>query len=216
LRALRLTPRTEAAPDETEPDIPARYARRMRPSASTIAMAAGGVPFRTFSDARQGQALTHDVGGASARARGFDVPHRPPEDAARVLWSVSAGHDFTLFEHFQADEAGHAQHFDEALAALGAFDAFARAVIATRPDDACVLICSDHGNVEDLSTRGHTLNRVAFLQFGGPFDSARGEAGSVCGHTGATFTPSEVEGRAALENVADVGRWVLAALGVSR
>ena len=29
-----------------------------------------------------------------------------------------------------------------------------------------MLVCSDHGNVEDLSTRSHTLNRVPVLGFG--------------------------------------------------
>jgi 2,3-bisphosphoglycerate-independent phosphoglycerate mutase len=41
-------------------------------------------------------------------------------------------------------------------------------VIARRPADAAVVICSDHGNVEDLSTRGHTLNQVPVLAFGAP------------------------------------------------
>jgi 2,3-bisphosphoglycerate-independent phosphoglycerate mutase len=40
--------------------------------------------------------------------------------------------------------------------------------VAQRPDDAAVLIVSDHGNVEDLSTRNHTLHDVALLSFGVP------------------------------------------------
>jgi phosphopentomutase len=73
--------------------------------------------------------------------------------------------------------------------ALHTFDRFARAVIARRPDDAQVLICSDHGNAEDLSTRSHTRANVALLSFGAPLP--------------------------ALENIADVGRYVLTQLGVA-
>ena len=95
------------------------------------------------------------------------------------------------FEHFLADEAGHAQDADAARDALLRFDTFARAVIASRPADAQVLICSDHGNVEDLSTRGHTHNRVAVLHFG------------------ATTPPP-------MHTVADVGAAALTLLGVDR
>ena len=54
-----------------------------------------------------------------------------------------------------------------------------------------VIVCSDHGNVEDLSTRGHTLNRVPVLYFGP--------------------TPREVLPR--LRDVSDVGRVVLLLMG---
>ena len=92
------------------------------------------------------------------------VPIRSPAQAAAIFWKLAA--DFTLFEHYLADEAGHAQDLALAQKALSTFDAFARAVIEHRPADCQVLICSDHGNVEDLSTRGHTRNPVAVLSFG--------------------------------------------------
>jgi phosphopentomutase len=101
-----------------------------------------------------------------------------------VFWNLSR--DFTHFEHYLADEAGH--HRDGALAesALSTFDAFARAVIAARPAEALVLITSDHGNVEDLSIRSHTRNPVPLLAFGPASEGIDGVA-----------------------SVADVGQWVL-------
>ncbi len=165
--------------------------RRLKPSASTLAFAAGEVPLRTLDDAHAGLGLTHDVTGERASARGFPVPRRTPEEAADVFWRVAEGADFTLFEHYLADEAGHARDFHAAREALGTFDAFARAVLARRPAEARVLICSDHGNVEDLSTRTHTVNPVPVLYFGPP--------------------APEVE---ALATVADVGRTVLRWLDV--
>lgn len=144
--------------------IPPRFLRRLKPSASTLAMSAGNVELRTLDDARNDEGLTHDVDGSTAARRKLSVPTRSPEAAAAIFWKVAA--DFTLFEHYLADEAGHAQDLGAAQKALSTFDAFARAVIAHRPADCQVLICSDHGNVEDLSTRGHTRNRVAVLSFG--------------------------------------------------
>jgi hypothetical protein len=189
LDALKLRRRSSTTPPEFS--FPPRLEKRLKPSASTLAFAAGAVPLRTLDDARAGDGLTHDITGAHAHSRGLSVPQRTPEEAARIFWQVAEGVDFTFFEHYLADEAGHAQDFEAALLALDTFDAFARAVVALRPADARVMICSDHGNVEDLSTRSHTLNPVPVLYFGPP--------------------APEVE---ALATVADVGRTVLRWLDV--
>jgi Metalloenzyme superfamily len=146
-------------------DIPARAKRRLRPSATTAAFAAGGVPLRTLDALRAGEALAHDVTGARGVARGLSFPERTPQDAADIFWRVAAGMDFTLFEHFTADEAGHAMDVQAAQEALATFDAFARAVVETRPLDVRVLLTSDHGNVEDIRTRNHTRAPVPLLSF---------------------------------------------------
>jgi phosphopentomutase len=94
------------------------------------------------------------------------VPCRSPEEAADIFWSLARTQQFTLFEHYQADEAGHAQDFAKAHEALATFDAFARAVVERRPENQAVLITSDHGNVEDLSSKQHTRHPVPLLAFG--------------------------------------------------
>lgn len=162
LDALGLLRRPSA---RAEVELPPAALRRIKPSATTCAFAAAGVALRTLDDLRAGAGLTHDLEGVRARER-FDLPQRTPEEAAAIFWRLAAGQDFTLFEHFLADEAGHAQDFAAAARALETFDRFARQVIATRPSDACVLVCSDHGNVEDLSLRSHTLHPVPLLMFG--------------------------------------------------
>lgn len=166
--------------------IPTKYLRKVKASASKLAFAAGGVALRTFDEAREGRGLTHDIDGTQARTR-VDLPARTSAEAAEIFWGLAS--DFTLFEHYLADEAGHAQDRRAALTALATFDAFAREVISRRPDDALVVICSDHGNVEDLSSRNHTTHPVALLTFGPP-------------------PPTR------LSTVADVGRLVLEALEI--
>jgi len=144
---------------------PARR-RHLRASASTLAFAAGSVPLRTLRHVRAGQALTHDVRGRAPRAAGLQVPERTPEEAARTLLALSDAHDFTLFEHYLADVAGHAQDGAAAEATLRDFDLMLRAMLRDRPRELTVLVVSDHGNVEDLSIRQHTLNPVPLLAFG--------------------------------------------------
>jgi hypothetical protein len=162
LAALGL-PHQEGGPADVE--ISARARRRLRPSASTAAFAAGGVPLRTLDALRAGEAVAHDVTGARGVAHGLVLPLRTPLEAATAFWRLAEGMDFTLFEHFSADEAGHAQDDVSALEALATFDAFVRAVLAHRPDDTRVLVTSDHGNVEDLRTRNHTRAPVPLLAF---------------------------------------------------
>lgn len=188
LDALGLAHRQSDAADVV---IPERARRRLKPSATTSAFAAGPVCLRTFTDARRGVGLTADIDARRARERGFDVPLRTAQEAAEIFWRVGRGVDFTFFEHYLADEAGHAQDWVLAAEALQGFDAFARAVVAMRPDRTLLLICSDHGNVEDLSSRNHTLARVPLLAFG-PGNE----------HAG---TPRDL---------AEVGAWILARLGI--
>jgi hypothetical protein len=154
-------------PAEGEPELdPGALRRRARASATTVAFRAGGEPFLTWADARAGRALTHDITGARANAYGAAIPHRSPEAAAGILAKLSARNDLTLFEFFESDEAGHARSMDRALEALSRLDRFLRALLERLPAGVALVVASDHGNVEDLSTRNHTLAPVPVLGFG--------------------------------------------------
>lgn len=140
--------------------------RRPRPSATTVAFRAGRGRFRTWADARAGGGLTHDITGERARAHGLDLPVRTAEAAAGILLRLAEGSDLTLFEFFESDEAGHARSPELARAVLSRLDRFLRALVDGLPDGWALLVTSDHGNVEDLSTRNHTRNPVPVLGFG--------------------------------------------------
>jgi hypothetical protein len=140
--------------------------RRARASATTVAFAAGGGRFRTWPDVRAGRGLTHDITGARARAFGVDLPVRAPEEAAEVLRALAREHDLTVFEFFETDEAGHARSMERAIEALARLDRLLRALVAGLAPADSLVVASDHGNVEDLSTRNHTRARVPVLAFG--------------------------------------------------
>ncbi len=148
---------------EVEAGLPRR---RARASATTVAFQAGRGRFRTWADARAGGGLTHDITGERARAFGLDLPLRTPEGAAEILLRLAEETDLALFEFFESDEAGHARSHDLARAVLARLDRFLRALVAGLPDGWALLVASDHGNVEDLSTRNHTLSPVPVLGFG--------------------------------------------------
>ena len=75
--------------------------------------------------------------------------------------ALAQEYDFTLFEYFQTDLAAHSGNRETVDAVLGQLDEFMADVrlFGERPGNLLVLT-SDHGNIEDLSTRTHTLNPV--------------------------------------------------------
>ena len=136
-------------------------------AATTVAVEAAGLPFRTFEDLQEGRAVYHDFTNRFLIERDVNIPERTPEEAAAVLVRLAAEHRFTLYEHFIADRAGHEQEEAAALDILAELARFVRTVISLADlARTTVLLTSDHGNVEDLSTRNHTLNPVPTLAWG--------------------------------------------------
>jgi hypothetical protein len=169
---------------------PGFFAERPRwVSATTVAVEAAGLPFRTLADLAAGRAVFMDYTNEVLRERGFDIPARTPEEAADVLAAVAAAHRFTLYEYFITDRVGHAQDMGAALRVLEGLARFVRAVVA-RVDltRTTVMLTSDHGNVEDLSVRNHTLNFVPTVAWGPGRKTVLGRVRSL-----ADITPAIVE-----------------------
>jgi 2,3-bisphosphoglycerate-independent phosphoglycerate mutase len=147
---------------------PARRERgRGRPSASALAALAGGGRLRTLDDARAGRAVPFDFTGEVLRAHGLDAPARSLDDAGRTLAAAAAEVDLALFETFLTDKAGHAQDMAWARHEIARLERFLAALLdAIDPREQLVVVTSDHGNLEDLSTRTHTRAPVPLLAFG--------------------------------------------------
>jgi 2,3-bisphosphoglycerate-independent phosphoglycerate mutase len=136
-------------------------------SATTAAMEAAGLPFRRVADLKAGRAVYHDFTNRALIERGEDVAPRTPDEAAAVLASIVSENRFTLYEYFITDKVGHAQDMVAAKSTLKRLAAFIR-VLLTRIDlsRTSVILTSDHGNIEDLSSRSHTLNKVPTIVWG--------------------------------------------------
>lgn len=142
-------------------------AGRWRHSATTTAVLSAGLPVRMLDDLRAGRAVFHDITGEGLRSRDYDVAPTTPEEAGSRLAALAAEHDFTLFEHFLTDFAGHAQNENEARRLLGMLDRLLEAAVARVDLTATtVIVISDHGNLEDLSVKTHTRNPVPGLFIG--------------------------------------------------
>lgn len=136
-------------------------------SASTLAAVAGGGRLATLEDAFDGWAATFDLTGELAAAHGVEAPRRTPAGAARAVLDGARAHDLALFELFLTDKAGHAQDTTWARHEIDRTERFLAELLArTRPDRELVVVTSDHGNLEDLSTRSHTRADVPVLAWG--------------------------------------------------
>jgi hypothetical protein len=136
-------------------------------SATTCAVEAAGIQFNQLDDLAAGRSIFHDYTNAQLIERGFEVEARSPERACEILAEVASRHAFTLYEYFLTDTAGHKQDFARAQDILAGLAQLVRTVLEKSDlGHTTVILTSDHGNVEDLSLRNHTLNQVPTLVWG--------------------------------------------------
>ena len=136
-------------------------------SATTAAVEAAGLNFRTVSDLKAGRAVYQDFTNTLLIERGEAVNPRSADEAAAILARIAGENRFTLYEYFITDKVGHAQDMQAARDVLRNLASLIRGVLK-RIDlsTTSVILTSDHGNIEDLSSRNHTLNAVPTLVWG--------------------------------------------------
>ena len=136
-------------------------------SATTAAVEAAGLSFRTFTDLKAGHAVYQDFTNALLIARGEQVEPRTVDEAAVVLARIVGENRFTLYEYFITDKVGHAQDMQTARMVLRNLARLIREVLAGIDlHHTSVILTSDHGNIEDLSSRNHTLNPIPTIVWG--------------------------------------------------
>jgi 2,3-bisphosphoglycerate-independent phosphoglycerate mutase len=136
-------------------------------SATTAAVEAAGLRFNQVEDLRAGRAVYQDFTNAILIERGEKVDLRSPEEAGEVLAGIVATNQFTLYEYFITDKIGHEQDREAARRVLPTLAGFIRSLLAKLDlKRATVILTSDHGNIEDLSLRNHTLNPVPTIVWG--------------------------------------------------
>jgi hypothetical protein len=136
-------------------------------SATTAAVEAAGLPFRKVQDLKAGRAVYQDFTNRMLIERGEEVNVRTPEEAADVLAKIVGENQFTLYEYFITDKLGHSQDLEAAKTTLQSLAGMIRRLLNQIDlGKTSVILTSDHGNIEDLSTRNHTLNPVPTIVWG--------------------------------------------------
>ena len=136
-------------------------------SATTAAVEAAGMTFRNVTDLKNDAAVFMDFTNRVLIERGIDVSVRTEEDAAEVLAGIASQNRFTLYEYFITDKVGHEQDMPKAKKVLTSLARFIRELLMRLDlERTTVILTSDHGNIEDLSSRNHTLHQVPTIIWG--------------------------------------------------
>lgn len=137
-------------------------------SSIPMAVTNAGIELFKQEDLFAGRALSADFTGEGWRDM-LGIPETPvlsPHQAGRKLASLARGFDFSLFEYWASDYAGHKQQMDTAVRLMESFDEVLGGLMEAMDDELLVLVTSDHGNMEDMSTRRHTDAHVPALVIG--------------------------------------------------
>lgn len=147
-----------------------RRHRRVRASAPVVAATAAGTSLADLDAFTAGRAVAADLDGAtlaallSAPARAADVVGA--ERQAVALARIASEHAFTFLDVWSADRIGHRQDAAEARAFVTRLDRFLDTLLDRVTDEVTLLVTSDHGNLEDLSSPRHTHAFVPLIALG--------------------------------------------------
>ncbi len=138
-------------------------------SSIPLALTNAGIPLFTDKDYYEGNALSADFTGEGWHEfLGFpDAPIYEAEKAGKKLGELASQYDFSFFEYWASDYAGHKQDMPWAIRQLETFDSVLKGLLeAWQAEEGLIVLTSDHGNMEDLSTRKHTAAQVPLIIFG--------------------------------------------------
>lgn len=138
-------------------------------SSIPLAVTKAGIPLMTLPDLIARRAISADftADGFRERLNMPDLPVLSAREAGVRLADLAQNYDFSFFEYWLSDYAGHAQDLEKSVELLEKIDQVLGGLLAAWNDSqGLILLTADHGNLEDLSTRKHTYNPVPLLLIG--------------------------------------------------
>lgn len=141
---------------------------RTRLSVTTMTCTLAGIRLNRVNDVRTGKALTAELTNERWNQRlGYKLKIIQPKTAARRLLKIAAQYKFTLYEYYLSDHLGHLRHPNEFEQSFSELDEFLFTLLNEIDSKKMTLIvCSDHGNLEDLSVKTHTRNPALTITAG--------------------------------------------------
>lgn len=114
---------------------------------------------------RRGRAVSADLRGDYLASLDRSLPALEPEAAGLRLATLAQEVDFSFFDFWLSDSAGHRWSFARAVNLLEDLDRFLAGVVQGLKHTT-LLVTSDHGNLEDKSVKTHTEHPVPLLVAG--------------------------------------------------
>ena len=139
--------------------------RKRRVNVPVYAAQAAGLELYDLGDYRSGRGVSVDLTGDYLKQLDADLPALTPKASGERLAQEAARAALTFFDFWPTDVSGHRGSFAEAVALVEKLDDFLAGVLEPL-GDTTLLLTSDHGNLEDKTTRSHTLAPVPLLAVG--------------------------------------------------
>jgi hypothetical protein len=142
---------------------------RRRLSVTSLSALYAGLELRRYEELKNGNALSAEIDNSIwINKFSYDLELIKPGTAVDRLLSISANHHFTLFEYFLTDHLGHGRHRDQFDNWIKTLDSFLFDLLkkSENRENFTLIICSDHGNFEDISIKMHTLNPSLTIALG--------------------------------------------------
>lgn len=140
---------------------------RRRLSVTTLSCLLSNVKLNKISSLHRGKALSAEIDNERLVNRlNYKLTIIHPEVAAKRLLRIAADNHFTLFEIFHTDHLGHGRNKEYLDYFSNVLDKFLRYLFMNVKNDLTLILCSDHGNYEDLSIKMHTLNPALGITVG--------------------------------------------------
>ena len=141
---------------------------KSRLSVTAVTCRLSGIKFNRVSDVRAGRALTAELTNERWNRRlGYKLNVIQPKTAARRLLRIAEKYKFTLYEYYLSDHLGHLRLANEFETLFSEIDEFLFTLLdEVDSKKMTLIICSDHGNLEDLSVKTHTRNPAITITAG--------------------------------------------------
>ena len=144
---------------------------RRLPGAIAMAALKADIELNNAEDLAAGRAISADFTGQGwiNNLQYSSMPVLTTREAGIRLAKLSDKNDLSFFEFWISDMIGHKRDLKAASNWLSIFDQVLGELVSSWDHErGLILITSDHGNLEDLSTRKHTRNPVPALVIGAP------------------------------------------------
>lgn len=146
-------------------NLPKRFLQMI--SVTTTMLLSAHQFFFDMEDLAKGNCIYHDFTNQVLQQNYPDVPLFSPYQAGKTLARAAENYNYTLYEYFRTDQVGHRAQREQSLSILQDLEKFLQGVLENiNLNDFIVIICSDHGNMEDLNSGIHTKNPVPFMFWG--------------------------------------------------
>jgi 2,3-bisphosphoglycerate-independent phosphoglycerate mutase len=133
---------------------------RSRLSVTTLTCKLADIKLNKASDVRAGKALTAELTNERWNQKlGYKLKVIQLKTAARRLLRIAKNYKFTLYEYYLSDHLGHLRLASEFEKLFSELDEFLFTLLnEIDSNNMTLIICSDHGNIEDMSVKTHTRN----------------------------------------------------------